>query len=370
MQFFNKPISVTRRIELDFLRGIAILLVMGAHFKLPVTGVIILDLITSSLRAVGGVGVNLFFALSGFLVGGLLLKELGETGKVNASKFLIRRTLKIWPAFYFLMLIQLVVGHHPADSYLWQSLFHVQNYFGSSIKQTWSLAVEEHFYLFLAFFISYHSRKPPRTLLVNLFVVAFISIILRFIAVHYGYLDAAFRQTQFRMDSLLFGVILSVIHIFYRDTFDRIATHRLWLFISFFILLITVGQTTQNQILDRNVGYLVQGVTFPLLILQVLTSKFKLKNNMLYSFIAWVGLYSYGIYLWHTATLRPGEKLAHLLLNQGVDNMSIWFIVMAFQMIVSLMLGFITTLLVEWPFLRFRERIYPSSNKNISSKLQ
>jgi peptidoglycan/LPS O-acetylase OafA/YrhL len=359
MHISDQPKGVTRRIELDFLRGIAILLVMGAHFRAPVSGVEVLDWITHTIKMVGGVGVNLFFSLSGFLVGGLLLKELKSTGEVNASRFLIRRALKIWPALYFLLLVHFLIGHHPSESYLWQNIFHVQNYFGTSIKQTWSLAVEEHFYLFLAFFISFQAKSSPKKLLINLLIIAFISVILRWVAVHYGYLDDAFRQTQYRMDSLLFGVILSVIYIFYRETFDRIATYRFLLFISFTTLVTTIWLTASDPVLDRNIGYLVQAVGFSILILQVFTSTSSVKSNFAYRFVAWVGIYSYGIYLWHTVSLQPAEKLAKIALGYGVDSANIWILVMCFQLVVSLILGYITTLMVEWPFLKLRERFYP-----------
>jgi hypothetical protein len=90
------------------------------------------------------------------------------------------------------------------------------------------------------------------------------------------------------------------------------------------------------------------------------SSNSQLKYNFIYRWIAWVGVYSYGIYLWHTVTIQPGEKLAKLLLSYGVDEIGIWIIVMAFQIVFSLILGCITTLMVEWPFLRLRERFYPS----------
>jgi peptidoglycan/LPS O-acetylase OafA/YrhL len=64
-----------RRVEIDFVRGIAILLVMGCHFRKPTTGIAVLDCFNWAFGTAGGHGVDLFFVLSGFLVGGLLLKE-------------------------------------------------------------------------------------------------------------------------------------------------------------------------------------------------------------------------------------------------------------------------------------------------------
>ncbi|MCA1919071.1 MAG: acyltransferase, partial [Flavobacterium piscis] len=197
IKLFSQPKVANRRIELDFLRGLAILLVLGLHFNTPTSGLYFLDKAILTVKSFGGTGVNLFFALSGFLVGGLLLKELKATGDINAPRFLVRRAIKIWPPLYFLLIVHLFSGHHSINTFLWQNLFHLQNYFGSSINQTWSLAVEEHFYIFLAFFISYQAKNPPKKIIFNLLIVIVISVSLRLVAVNYGYLDATFRQTQY-----------------------------------------------------------------------------------------------------------------------------------------------------------------------------
>jgi len=364
IKLFSQPKVANRRIELDFLRGLAILLVLGLHFNTPTSGLYFLDKAILIVKSFGGTGVNLFFALSGFLVGGLLLKELKATGEINAPRFLVRRAIKIWPPLYFLLIVHLFSGHHPISTFLWQNLFHVQNYFGSSINQTWSLAVEEHFYIFLAFFISYQAKNPPKKIIFNLLIVIVISVSLRLVAVNYGYLDATFRQTQYRMDSLLFGVILSVVHIYYKESFDRLASNRLLLNISFAVLVLTIFFTVNNPYLDRSIGYLVQAIGFTLLIVQVVTSKSILKKSIIYRFIAWIGIYSYGIYLWHSVSVGPSKKIQQILFNQGYNDLVILIIVMLFQLSLSLFLGYVTSTIIEWPSLRLRDRFYPSTKKS------
>ncbi|HJY12216.1 MAG TPA: acyltransferase, partial [Flavobacterium sp.] len=364
IKLFDQPKVANRRIELDFLRGLAILLVLGLHFNTPDSGIYFLDKTILIIKSFGGTGVNLFFSLSGFLVGGLLLKELKATGNINAPRFLVRRAIKIWPPLYFLLIVHTFSGHHPINTFLWQNLLHVQNYFGTSINQTWSLAVEEHFYLFLAFFISYQAKKTPKKIIFNLLIVIVISVSLRLIAVNYGYLDATFRQTQYRMDSLLFGVILSVVNIYYKESFDRLASNRLLLNISFVILMLTILLTVNNPYLDRSVGYLVQAIGFTLLIVQVLTSKSIFKNSIIYRFIAWIGIYSYGIYLWHSISVGPSRKIQKILFNQGYNELTILITVVLFQLFLSVFLGYITSIIIEWPSLSLRDRFYPSGKKS------
>ena len=122
---------------------------MGFHFHTVHTGSAIVAAIEYPLKSFGKEGVNLFFTLSGFLVGGLLLKQYAKVGRIDARRFIIRRIFKIWPAYYVLILFHVFAGRHPTSTFLVQNLTHMQNYLGSSITQTWSLAVEEHFYLFL-----------------------------------------------------------------------------------------------------------------------------------------------------------------------------------------------------------------------------
>ena len=80
---------------LDLLRGIAILLVLFRHC----------DIENNILHHFGWLGVDLFFVLSGFLVSGLLFNEYKKIGKVKIGRFLIRRGFKIYPPFYFFVLI-------------------------------------------------------------------------------------------------------------------------------------------------------------------------------------------------------------------------------------------------------------------------
>src|SRR5437868_5735245 len=99
--------SPKRNLELDFVRGIAILLVIGFH-AITVPAHPFFQSLDFVMKRIGWSGVDLFFVLSGFLVGGLLLKEYKDTGGINARRFIIRRGFKIWPAYYFYILFQVV----------------------------------------------------------------------------------------------------------------------------------------------------------------------------------------------------------------------------------------------------------------------
>ncbi|MGH9560345.1 MAG: acyltransferase family protein, partial [Terracidiphilus sp.] len=135
-----------RNRRLDILRGIAVLLVVFYHGR-----------VQDRLIGAGWAGVDLFFVLSGFLISGLLFAEYKRTGSINLKRFFIRRGLKLYPAFYFLLFVTFVLEHatqhvRPLGAYL-SEMFYVQNYGPSVWTHTWSLAVEEQFYILLPLFL-------------------------------------------------------------------------------------------------------------------------------------------------------------------------------------------------------------------------
>ena len=132
--------------RLDILRCIAVLLTLQSHSELP-----------SRLTLAGYAGVNLFFVLSGYLISGLLFAEYKQRQTINFARFFIRRSLKIYPSFYVLVLVTILYHHLyrqavPLYRYIGE-IFYVQNYTGSLWGPEWSLAVEEHFYILLPAFL-------------------------------------------------------------------------------------------------------------------------------------------------------------------------------------------------------------------------
>src|ERR1035437_9382524 len=90
----------SRMLQLDILRGSAILLVIGHHYDSPSFPPGHLRWLTVGLWRFGWTGVDLFFVLSGFLVGGLLIKELHTRSSLDIKRFLVRRMFRIWPSYY------------------------------------------------------------------------------------------------------------------------------------------------------------------------------------------------------------------------------------------------------------------------------
>lgn len=141
---------------LDALRAISVIAVIWSHVA-GVQGVVLLNQ--------GRRGVDLFFAISGFLVTTLLLREYGRSGRISLRDFYIRRTLRIFPLYYavlalYCILVFLTLSGTPKASEFWGNLpaflTYTSNWFvnddgrqgGATFYLAWSLATEEQFYMF------------------------------------------------------------------------------------------------------------------------------------------------------------------------------------------------------------------------------
>jgi peptidoglycan/LPS O-acetylase OafA/YrhL len=357
--------GANRSIELDFIRGIAIIAVMGTHFHSFPTGSAVIAAIEYPLKSFGFEGVNLFFTLSGFLVGGLLLKQYAQEGRIDATRFIVRRIFKIWPAYYVLILFHVLAGRHPLDTFLVQNLTHTQNYFGSSIAQTWSLAVEEHFYLFLPLLLIVLARFRTRVdmLLVALGSICAAVLIARCIAVHHGLIDETAFYTQYRIDSLLFGVMLAALYWMKPAAYRALAARKglLLAIVAGLALWLVFG--TRNVPLDRSIGYTIQAIGFCAFIVLTVEYSKSIRDTKLYRLIGWIGVYSYGIYLWHSLALAPADMLIRKATALHVPAIAAWAAIMAAQFVIAIVLGYVTTRAVEFPFLKIRNALFPDKRK-------
>jgi len=96
----------------------------------------------------------LFFVISGYLVSSLLYSEYREIGDVRLKRFAVRRGLKNYPSFLIFLLVSLIYdwsvrGISYKFNQIFAEIFYVQNYLRGIFSHSWSLAVEEHFYILL-----------------------------------------------------------------------------------------------------------------------------------------------------------------------------------------------------------------------------
>jgi peptidoglycan/LPS O-acetylase OafA/YrhL len=234
----------------DLLRAIAILLVMLWHVPRPSR----LEAL-EGLRAFSWTGVDLFFVLSGFLIGTQLLRPLARDQRPSLREFYLKRAFRILPAFLFVLALYLfvpVLRDGNALQPTWRFLTFTMN-FGLDYRVTgafthaWSLCVEEHFYLTLPVLALLLSRLRWRgwTLLIaggllcgGMILRALLWIPLEQAATAdadfaFGpeYLKAIYYPTYCRLDGLIFGVLLAAYRCFHPEHWKRYADPRLTLFL-------------------------------------------------------------------------------------------------------------------------------------------
>jgi peptidoglycan/LPS O-acetylase OafA/YrhL len=346
-----------RRLDLDVIRGVAILLALGWHFGHRPSGNAVVDALQWPGSTFGWAGVDLFFVLSGFLLGTLVLREQKKTGRFDGWRFSVRRALKLWPVLFAFLAVQALFDDRPLGSYLWQTALHVQNYAGTQIGHLWSLAVEEHFYFVLAvvFPLVARRRVSPKVVMGVLGGVLVAALALRIGGELAGVSDVRLQwRTHFRADSLAAGVLLAAVSVYRPEFFARLLRLR-WLWIALTGLgLVWLSMIGKNEPLGVTLGFTVAYLTGAAFLLSLYEARWVPRARLLTVPMAALGRYSYGVYIWHIAAaefvlgLLPGEAYA-----QGTP------IVQVIKYCSAIAVGVVATALVEKPVLRLRDRLLP-----------
>lgn len=356
--------------SLDVLRGLAVLLVLFRH--LPSRDASTAFLI---LQRIGWVGVDLFFVLSGFLISGLLFSEFDKTGEMNVKRFWLRRGFKIWPSYFFtyggaMLLTILATGDlslllSRAPNYVF-----IQNYMPEQIRWThsWSIAIEEHFYLALpiVLLLLIPKRLPwlPKICVAVCALVLLLRVILSFSS---GLTwENFYYQSHLRIDSLSFGVLLGYCHQYHRNAFQRFGER-------FLPVLLVAGLTgfafafmfrLEYSPWSYTIGFSVLYLTFGGLVIAA-SSYPRFGSAGPQKLIATVGVYSYTIYLAHSViTELPGAGGVRRFVFANFGDAGDRIVIFAG----ALVLGILISHLIERPFLRLRSRLVPSNKKPAGSQ--
>lgn len=375
-----------RIVQLDILRTIAIFLVMCVHIG---TGgeknvglyALLYDLnrcpndISHSMQYIvraiihaGWIGVDLFFVLSGFLVSGILFKEYSKNNHVDLKRFFIRRGFKIYPSFYVLLVLTILIFYISKVKtvsfiqILCESIF-ITNYGPNIWGHTWSLAVEEHFYFIIGLMILLMSKKGgenPFKLLPKIFfatasIITIIRIITSVIYPGFEY-KIHFFPTHLRFDSLFFGSLLAYYQFFEPGKLNFVRKFRfLTMTVSIFLVFPSL-LFSQESLYIRTFGFVSLYVGFGGILLASIATPLPkgLWAVKFLQILARVGTYSYSIYLWHVPVLVVGVGMLSKILGRRTNGFFEIFV----YVIGSILLGVIMTKLIEQPSMRIRDRFF------------
>ena len=335
---------------LDGLRAVSILLVLVSHAWL---GHIV----------PGGLGVTVFFFISGFIITRLMINEWDKTGDMSVKKFYLRRFFRLIPTLIVFVLISLVVMHFAHVQWQWVELasvfFYFANYFGIFIgftgdplpppfSITWSLAVEEHFYLVFPFVFVSLIRFPQQFLKI---ITAFIVLILAWrIYLVYGIgLEnllhyRIYKATDTRADSIMYGTVFSL--LLARYPLSKKILDSKWVALAgLFLLLLSLVWRDEN--FRESFRYSVQGIAL-LMMFSYLVFQPNLANRILSSApMQYVGKISYSLYLYHW--------LVFAVITMWLPDLPLVFRIVLMT-VASFILADLSCRLVEQPSLRLGRR--------------
>lgn len=289
-----------RNIGLDVLRAAAILGVFVAHgLNLEVAG--------RNLLGALGSGVELFFVLSGFLIGRIYFRSAGS-GSFSLWHFWRSRWWRTLPP-YFAAIVVYVAVHFafPAQALHWYYALFLQNYLGvTGFGPSWSLCVEEHFYLLLPILALVADQLAGRRSLRYLLPVAFfVPIALRFVtlAIYKPLPSQWYWFTHLHCDGLIAGVWLAYLFIEDRATFQRLKTPAKWLLpVSPFMVMLLPVWDPRPLAMDMfvNTIYAVGYAAWVRYLYDMRWMPVTSVGKLLRSATVGVALCSYSVYLTHT----------------------------------------------------------------------
>ena len=340
----NNPFHLGHRPELDGMRGIAILLVLLHHAGIP------------SVHG-GHIGVDIFFVLSGFLITALLWQEYEKYGRISLKNFYVRRLIRLTPALLLLLgsfgIYTLATKSGPALVKSGQAIFYSALYLSDfalafdfavlgSLEHTWSLAIEEHFYLlFPIALVLLIGKKWSRRAIFTLF-----GLLIVVIAVHRAFLwgpssaevNRVFYGFDTRADGLLVGCMLGLIASWGRLPSIRWFQALPGVLALFFAVLFVSWDSPYYAY-----GLPVINLSAALVLDFVLASRVAWLNNKA---LVWVGTISYGLYLWH--------NLIFILVRERLTE-SPWGILILGS-VVSIACAAMSYYLLEKPCLKLKNR--------------
>lgn len=307
--------------ELNGLRGLAILTVMIYHFmNLSVSLHTSFDIAVNNFFMMGWVGVDIFFALSGFLITSILLKT--KHSATYYSSFYIKRILRIFPLYYLYLAFIFfaffpIVYHHlnpaeqqsfkvaePSQIYFWLYLSNIKQFFqhiffGAGLGHIWSLSIEEQFYLVWPFLVYYLHLKNLKKMLI---VVMLLSIVIR-AACYFSNVPglSIYTFTFTRLDALAYGAfIAAIVQQPVKIIYSRVKIAFKSLLIINILLFAIFGPWPNSTPVMLIIGFSLIGIMNALLIL-ILQSEEPSRLKLFFNngFLKFWGKYSYALYLFN-----------------------------------------------------------------------
>jgi peptidoglycan/LPS O-acetylase OafA/YrhL len=351
-----------RQPGLDLLRAFAIVVVVFYHagifgFALP-----------GRAHRFGWIGVDLFFVLSGYLIGGQLLAQLARHRSIKLRRFFGRRALRIMPAYFAVLAIYFLLPawrEFAEISPLWKYLLSVQNIDlrgGTAFSHAWSLAIEDQFYLLLPFALLFIRGRPRAAFIIPCTIVLG-GLLLRGVIAYQnpgtesGVSFRAFQRliyypTWGRLDPLVCGVVLSALERFRPKIWQRLTTAAPWLWLPAFAAIVFGLYLGEDDLTVTTCIWQFPLIAFGMagLLICAVSPRLPFRRVDIPG-AAFFASIAYSVYLSHKLVIHATIQLCS---SYGIDLKSVTAHCLVQTLIYAA--GALLFFAIERPFLKLRER--------------
>ncbi len=357
--------------SLDVLRSLAILGVVATHANTTFAALDAGPSLWSRSPFVRGgwSGVDLFFALSGYLIGRQIWREAARTGKVDIGRFMIRRGFRIWPLYFAVLLLTIFVVRpelrHP--SRFWGDVLFISNYIPGTgvVDGGWSLCIEEQFYIFAPLLITLTMARAGSVAAYRRWLIGLLAILPLVRAACWWWVTshvasptpddriwALYFPFHTHADGLVMGMLIANLEATGSLQKGRGLLGSAWL-VPLAAVLCGVCYAVSATYFNYTGFALVFGAT----IVFCLTRADSLPGIVRAKVFFWISRLSFGTYLVHQ-WFRPSvlDGLTAVLDPKAAPTL-FSFLNFALLALVGMAVALLTYCLIEHPFLRIRERI-------------
>lgn len=372
-----KPRATTRIHGLDTLRALAIVLVFANHHLLFVSR----DSVFGRFGETGWMGVDLFFGLSGYLIGNQIFAALRSEAGLSLKAFYARRFLRTLPNFYVVLALYALWPWFRAGLTmppLWEFLTFTQNINlvpGTAFSHAWSLCVEEQFYVLLPAVALLIAALPRSLWLGWLAIAATVAAgaVIRSLRWDesmagqggFEYYSWIYYASWCRFDELVAGVALALLKNYHGALWARLTSHgnaALGIGVALAAVAVQLFLDDRYGYLATVFGYTLVALAVFVLLVAALSPGSLLERTRIPGAHA-LALWSYAVYLIHKQLcilLKPALKD----LGMAPESLGSTAVMVA----ASLLVGWLMVVLVETPFMKLRARWFPVNTRRSHSR--
>lgn len=380
-----------KRDEIEPLNGLRAVSVIGIILQHIWTFIVFRDL--SQIPTLNvfmynfNVFVDLFFLLSGFLIYSGLYHSYNKHDQIHYKDYFLKRTLRIFPAYYFLIICTAILffaqlkilsskpSLNEVETKILSALierkmdwffdiFYVSNYFYGNFAHNWTLAIEEQFYITLPFFLGlFLFKQPPDRKIKILILLYFLPLLFRIIHLIFNSSDYSVmdkylsKYTHTRFDSLILGILIFELYTNYKTIFLKFEKYKFYLYLICAILFLpTLFLKMQDApFFYSSIRYNLTNISFGIIFVFCLMEKSIFQKFFGLSVFRPISRISYSVYLWHI--LIGGATIGSLM---NFKTQISWYMIIfniIMTLLMSLVIGWILFTLIEYPFIRLKDRI-------------